>query len=314
MVPDNLQDRPSLFNQNPLIQFLRIKNNSAPIPRSSTHPEHSQLSPLTYPPYRSHPHFPPFTIPNPPAPPGVPLTSNTSTTTTPTPPQYHDTIDDLRNMVNMLSQSVQELKNNLHQTKSENTRLLQTISELQHPQQHSSSHTIHTPQQTPDLISFTEPVPTNPLLPPPPVPPVPPDPSPSFNHSISSFSNPTTLPSVYSTIPSTIPQIPTNSSFTFSTPPHNTIPTNLPSFSNQFPSSTNIFHDHDILMREFLKFQERQTTIQEKQIEELTKTRLSKAPTNSKFPTLSDKNSNPTQFREWYNKVLSIHSIQRRME
>ena len=61
-------------------------------------------------------------------------------------------------------------------------------------------------------------------------------------------------------------------------------------------------------MREFLKFQERQTAIHEKQIEELTKTRLSKAPTDSKFPTLSDKNSNPTQFREWYNKVLSILS------
>ena len=52
-------------------------------------------------------------------------------------------------------------------------------------------------------------------------------------------------------------------------------------------------------MRAFLQFQERQ-------LEEMTSTRLEKQPSNSKFPSLSDKNCSPTQFRDWYNNIISI--------
>lgn len=38
----------------------------------------------------------------------------------------------------------------------------------------------------------------------------------------------------------------------------------------------------------------------------MTETRLKKQPSNYKFPSLSDKYCNPTQFREWYNKIISI--------
>ena len=38
----------------------------------------------------------------------------------------------------------------------------------------------------------------------------------------------------------------------------------------------------------------------------MTETRLKEQPSNSKFSTLSDKNCTQTQFREWYNKVISI--------
>ena len=64
--------------------------------------------------------------------------------------------------------------------------------------------------------------------------------------------------------------------------------------------------DHDLLMREFINIQKHNSLLQEKQLEEMTKTRLTKQPTNSKFPSQNDKNSTPSQFREWYNKVISI--------
>lgn len=59
-------------------------------------------------------------------------------------------------------------------------------------------------------------------------------------------------------------------------------------------------------MQAFVTFQQQQASFQERKLEELTATRLKKAPTNSKFPSLSEKNCNPTQFRDWYNKIISI--------
>lgn len=59
-------------------------------------------------------------------------------------------------------------------------------------------------------------------------------------------------------------------------------------------------------MREFLRMQQSQCGVQERQLLEMTTQRLKKQPSNSKFSVLNDKNCNPKNFREWYQKIISI--------
>ena len=140
----------------------------------------------------------------------------------------------------------------------------------------SSSH-----HSNPTNISSSSPIPTSPIPSAPPKPPTPPPP-----------------------IPTPIPLNPLPSPPTYT---HHSYPAHpISSHHHFFDPTLRIIQDHDILMREFINMQKRNSLLQEQQLEEMTQTRLHKHPTNSKFPQLNDKNSNPSQFREWYNKILSI--------
>ena len=213
-------------------------------------------------------------------------------------------IRQLQQTISQLTQSLNDIRADLSSTQKDNQFLR---SELLRSQQHhlssSQSDTSSLAQPShplppiPDLLTFDNT--TTPTTDPPPKPP--------SIHTV--HSNPTTTP---------IPPPSTSSSNTNTTlshpppppPSNNTTSTCVPvsiSFDPTITShSTSHPNDHDLLLREFLRVQQRQNELHELQLMELQSSRLKKQPTNSKFPTLNDKNCNPKNFREWYQKVVSI--------
>lgn len=222
--------------------------------------------------------------------------------------QLTSAISYLQNMVNMLTTNVNNLQTDLRSSRSENKRLLQVISDLE---QRSPHNTI------PDLLSFPDPTVS--------LPSTPQQPDTTDSSDITSvYYEPTPPPSAnpppgFPSPPNPIPAPPPNPTPTKIPipPPQQPTPTPIPPPVNFiYPSSHSVnpsectfnpqshyhdpthrlFHDHDILMREFLRLQERQSLLQERQLKEITETRLKKQPSNSKFPPLTDKNCKKHNF------------------
>ena len=239
---------------------------SAPTGAPFPSPPPSHHSPYTFPFSHPIPNIPPSTIHNDVTPHPFPADSAHSSHISSS--QIRHTISDLRNMIQTLSKSVEDLRTNLTHSRSENTRLLQTISEIQQAQRQSSS-------QPPDLLSFND-IPA----PPPPTPPQdltasssPPSQTPS-THTPSSPNLSIPPQSQPRDAPPAPPFNQTHSSYPFQTSHSQT--TGLPPVQFVFPSTESIPssyfaqshvpppatpQDHDSLMRAFLSFQEKQASI-----------------------------------------------------
>ena len=297
-----ISEHESQFHISPSISNSSISSHrpyTAPI-YLSHHPHNYIPSSYSLPPPRQPPYIPtPNPIPFQP-PPNISIHDSTSTNST----ELRGIIQQLQQTISQLTQSLQDIRTDLRSTQADNQFL---HSELLRPQQRQISSS---QSDTSSLAPPTDPLPLIPdLL--------------TFDTSTTPTSNPQPLPPSVHTVLSTstnttIPPISHSSPNTKTSPPspppsltsHDTTSKCIPSSINIDPTITthppSIPNGYDLLLREFLRIQQRQNELHELQIMELQSSRLKKQPSNSKFPVLNDKSCNPKNFREWYQKVISI--------
>ena len=260
--------------------------------------------------YPYHHHHSSYSLPPPgptpfQPPPNISIHESTSSNSS----ELRGVISSLQQTISQLNESMVAIQSELRSSRADNEFLRSEL--LKYQQRHISSSQSDTSSSIP-LPPPLHPIPDvltlnpspksnpNPLQ-------DPPQPPPSSSTEI-----PTPPPTPHSN-PSNNPP-----SYHNSAPPsrsHHSSKTHVPSSIlyesiDTTPQSTDptirMLHDHDHLMRKFLCIQQRQFDLHEKKLFEMTTTRLKKQPSNSKFPILNDKNCNPKNFREWYQKVISI--------